>query len=235
MRIILAALPLALALAGCQREEAPADEIVKSAEQLVGAQKPEPVRLAQGPYAPRDTCTGLKGADEFRQALAAAVEARDADALVALAAEDVKLDFGGGTGWEELKKRLTAEDRQLWQELGELLTLGCSANKQGGLTIPWYFDQSIQGVDPFMGMIVTGERVPVLSSPEEGADTVATLSWDVVEITAMKPDEPFQKVQTSEDQEGYVATDKLRSLIDYRLLAASRNGNWRIVSLVAGD
>ena len=33
----------------------------------------------------------------------------------------------------------------------------------------------------------------------------------------------------------YVATDKLRSLIDYRLLASSRNDNWRIVSLVAGD
>ena len=32
-----------------------------------------------------------------------------------------------------------------------------------------------------------------------------------------------------------IATDKLRSLIDYRLTAASRNGVWRIVSLLAGD
>ena len=235
MRVILAALPLVLLLAACEREEAPADEIVKSAEKLVGAETPEPATLEEGPYAPRDACGDLKGAAEFRQALAAAVEARDADALAALAAQDVKLDFGGGTGRAELKKRLTAGDRKLWQELGELLTLGCAANKQGGLTIPWYFDQRITGVDPFMGMIVTGEKVPVLGSPEEGAEPVAMLSWDVVGIAAMAPDDAFQKVKTSAGEEGYVATGKLRSLIDYRLLATSRNGNWRIVSLVAGD
>jgi len=235
MKALIAALPLVLLLTACEREEAPADEVAKSAEKLVGAKTPEPATLAEGPYAPRDTCGDLRGAAEFRQALAAAVEARDADALVALAAEDVKLDFGGGAGRAELKKRLTAPDRELWQELGELLTLGCSANKQGGLTIPWYFDQAIKGVDPFMGMIVTGEKVPVTSSPEEGAETLTTLSWDVVEISALKPDEAFQKVETTGGEEGYIATDKLRSLIDYRLLAASRNGNWRIVSLVAGD
>lgn len=235
MKALIAALPLVLLLTACEREEAPADEVAKSAEKLVGAEKPEPPKLAQGPYAPRDTCGELAGAGEFRQALAAAVEARDADALVALAAEDVKLDFGGGTGRAELKKRLTAEDRQLWQELGELLTLGCSANKQGGITLPWYFDQSIAGVDPFMGMIVTGESVPLLSAPDGEADTVATLSWDVVEIAALKPDDPFQKVETGDGKQGFIATEKLRSLIDYRLLANSRNGTWRIVSLVAGD
>jgi hypothetical protein len=235
MKALIAALPLVLMLTACEREEAPADEVAESAEKLVGAKTPEPPKLARGPYAPRDTCGDLEGAPEFRQALAAAVEARDADALVALAAEDVKLDFGGGAGRGELKKRLTAEDRKLWQELGELLTLGCSANKQGGLTIPWYFDQSIPAVDPFMGMIVTGENVPVLSSPEDDAEPVTVLSWDVVEISTLQPEDAYQKVETTGGQQGFVATDKLRSLIDYRLLASSRNGNWRIVSLVAGD
>jgi len=235
MKALIAALPLVLLLTACEREEAPADEVAESAEELVGVDQPDAPKLAQGPYAPRDTCGDLEGAAEFRQALAAAVAERDADALVALAAEDVKLDFGGGTGQAELKKRLTAEDRQLWQELGELLTLGCSANKQGGLTIPWYFDQTISNVDPFMGMIVTGETVPLLSAPDEEAEIVASLSWDVVEIDALKPDDAFQKVETRDGKQGFIATDKLRSLIDYRLLAASRNGNWRIVSLVAGD
>jgi hypothetical protein len=235
MKALIAALPLVLLLTACEREEAPADEVAESAEKLVGAERPEAPKLAQGPYAPRDTCGDLEGAPQFRQALAAAVEARDADALVALAAEDVKLDFGGGTGRVELKKRLSAEDRKLWQELGELLALGCSANKQGGLTIPWYFDESIPAVDPFMGMIVTGENVPVLSSPEDDAETVTVLSWDVVEISTLRPEDAYQKVETTGGQQGFVATDKLRSLIDYRLLASSRNGNWRIVSLVAGD
>jgi len=235
MRGILAALALLPLLAGCQREAPPAEEIAKSAEKLVGAEKPEPPQLAEGPYAPRDTCGDLKDAAEFRQTLAAAIEARDADALVALAAQDVKLDFGGGTGAAELRKRLTAEDGQLWRKLDELMALGCAANKQGGMTIPWYFDQSIKGVDPFKGMIVTGEKVPVLAAPDEEAEVLVRLSWDVVEIAAMQPDEPFQKVETRDGQEGYLATGKLRSLIDYRLVASSRNNRWRIVSLVAGD
>lgn len=235
MRFLIGTLPLVMLLGACERQEAPAEEVVKSAEKLVGGQKTEAPPLAQGPYAPRDTCRDLEGATQFRRALAAAVEARDADAFVELAAEDIKLDFGGGSGRAELKKRLLSEDRGLWEDLAELLTLGCSANKQGGLTIPWYFDQPAKGVDPFTGMIVTGEDVPLRSTPEERGDTLTTLSWDIVEISAVKPDEPFQKVETAGGDEGYIATDKLRSLLDYRLLAVSRNGSWRIVSLVAGD
>jgi hypothetical protein len=235
MRGILAALALFPLLAACQREAPPAQEIAKSAEKLVGTRKAEPPQLAEGPYAPRDTCGDLKDADTFRQTLAAAIEARDADAVAALAAEDVKLDFGGGSGREELRTRLRAEDSRLWEELEELMALGCSANKHGGMTIPWYFDQTIRGVDPLAGMIVTDEKVPVLATPEEDAEIVTTLSWDVVTISALNPENPYQRVETRDGQKGYIATDKLRSLIDYRLLAVSRNNNWRIVSLVAGD
>ena len=124
-------------MAGCQRDNAPADDIVQTAGQLVGADQPSnDEKLAAGPYAPRDTCGDLKGADAFRQDLAVAVEARDVDALVALAAEDVKLDFGGGAGRAELRKRLSGGDWDLWDELDKLLMLGCSANSQGGTDDP---------------------------------------------------------------------------------------------------
>ena len=79
MKALIAALPLALLLTACEREEAPADEVAESAEKLVGAEQPEAPKLAQGPYAPRDTCGDLEGAAEFRQELAAAVEAQVVD------------------------------------------------------------------------------------------------------------------------------------------------------------
>ena len=66
-------------------------------------------------------------------------------------------------------------------------------------------------------------------------NTAAAISWDVVRIATLKPDDDFQRVEAKDGTSGYVATDKLRSLIDYRLLASSRNGRWRIVSLVSGD
>jgi hypothetical protein len=64
---------------------------------------------------------------------------------------------------------------------------------------------------------------------------LAAISWDVVELKALKPDDAFQQVTTLDGKHGYIATDRLRSLLDYRLLATSRNGKWSVVSLVAGD
>jgi hypothetical protein len=231
----LALVPLLLAATACDQHKAPSDKLAQSASELVGAKKPEPAPLAKGPFAPRDTCGGLAGASDFRARLADAVMARDADALVALAAEDIKLDFGGGTGRAELKKRLTAKDGMLWDELDQLLKLGCAANPQGGLTIPWYFEQHIDKVDAMSGMLVTGEGVPLLPEPDARSAPIRTISWDVVELTALKPDDPFQHVATADGTKGYIATDKLRSLLDYRLLASQRNGKWSMVSLVAGD
>jgi hypothetical protein len=231
----MALLPLLMAATACDRHKAPSDKLAQSASELVGAKEPEPAPLARGPSAPRDAFNDLPGADDFREKLAEAVMARDAGALVALAAEDVKLDFGGGTGRAELKKRLTARGSTLWDALDQLLKLGCADNTQGGITIPWYFEQHIDKVDQTSGMLVTGEKVPLLADPDPRSKPLETISWDVVSLSSLKPDEPFQHVTTVAGAKGYVATDKLRSLLDYRLLATRRNGKWSVVSLVSGD
>jgi hypothetical protein len=232
----IAIAPLLLGLAACNRHNAPSDQIAQSAKQLVGAATPTPAPLAAGPYAPRDTCHGVKGADEFRRRLADAVRTRDATAFLALAADDIKLDFGGGGGHAELKRRLTDKHWKLWDELDQLLKLGCAANQQGGITIPWYFEQHIDKVDAANGMLVTGESVPLRSAPDPKSKPLATISWDVVSIDSLAPDDPYQSVTTVDRKtKGYIATDKLRSLLDYRLLATQRNGKWSIVALVSGD
>lgn len=223
-----------LACTACSQQDAPADDIVKTAEKMVDPAASE-TPLAKGRFAPRDTCAKVEGADAFRSRLAAAIKARDANALVALAASDIKLDFGGGTGTEELRKRLGDPGRDLWTELDELMALGCSANDQGGITIPWYFDQDMGRIDATSGMLVTGVDVPVFSDPDPKSQQVAKISWDVVEIATLDPERDYQQVELANKAVGFIATDKLRSLIDYRLMASSRNGNWRITSLVAGD
>jgi hypothetical protein len=177
----------------------------------------------------------VKGADDFRRQLADAVMARDTNAFLVLAADDIKLDFGGGTGRAELKKRLTDKDWKLWNELDQLLKLGCAANEQGGITIPWYFEQHIDKVDATTGMLVTGENVPLLSAPDPKSPPVETISWNVVSLASLAPDDPYQSVTTLDGKQGYIATGKLRSLLDYRLRATQRNGKWSIVSLVSGD
>jgi hypothetical protein len=231
-------LPLAIALllgcAACSSEDAPAEDVERAAAKLVAPSAPESP-LAKGRFAPQDTCAEIEGADQFRTRLAAAVKARDIDGVVALAADDVKLDFGGGGGSAELRKRLADESLGLWGELDALMALGCSANEQGGITIPWFFDQDIGEADPYFAMLVTGEDVPLLERPDPASKPVATISWDLVEIASLNPESAYQRVEFGDKKVGFIATDKLRSLIDYRLTASSRNDRWRIISFVAGD
>jgi hypothetical protein len=209
-------------LAACSQDNAPA-----------AAPTPTPT-VANGTYAPRDECAKLAGSEAFRQQLADAVKARDAQAVAALAAENVKLDFGDGAGRTELIARLVEPDTELWAALDELVALGCAVSGESELTLPWYFAQDIP-VDPYDGMIVTGEAVPLLQSADAGAATVVTLNWDAIELVAgLYPEKPFQQVKFG-DKQGYVATDKLRSLIDYRLIAERGTDGWRISALIAGD
>ncbi|MFN6936274.1 MAG: hypothetical protein ACK4NZ_14120, partial [Tsuneonella sp.] len=107
MRFFPAVALLSVALVACSQEDAPSEAISKAADKVVEQVKSPAATLAKGPYAPRDECTDVKGSGEFRTALAKAVQARDADALIGLAAKDVKLDFGGGSGTAELRKRLS--------------------------------------------------------------------------------------------------------------------------------
>jgi len=230
-------LPLAIALllscAACDQDDAPAEDVAEAAEQLVAPTAPSP--LARGKWAPQDTCANVEGADEFRTRLGAAIRARDVDAVVALAADDVKLDFGGGEGSAELRQRLGDPSLGLWDELDALMALGCSANDLGGITIPWFFDQDLGDADPYFAMLVTGEDVPLRERPDPASKAVATISWDLVEIATLDPESDWQRVELGDGKIGFIATDKLRSVIDYRLTASSRNGRWRIISFVAGD
>lgn len=186
-----------------------------------------------GLWAPRDDCGSVEGATEFRENLARVVLERDADGLAALAAPDIKLDFGGGSGIEELKKRLAEPDSELWSALANLVPLGCAAGPRGGLTIPWYFAQDIPLDDPYMGMIVRGADVPLLDSPRADAKVVSRLSWDAVELQG----DPgiYASVKAPDGTIGFVEMAKLRSLIDYRLIAEKTAGGWKIGAFVAGD
>jgi len=228
-------LPLLLAATACERSEPPADRIVETAEQIVDPAPSPPAPWAAGRFAPRDECPEVEGASAFRSRLAASVRDRDAAALAGLAASDIKLDFGGGAGADELRRRLSEPDTPLWHELEELLPLGCAANAQGGITLPWVAGQELPIRDPGAAMLVTGPEVPVLEEPRPDAATIGTVSWDVVAIDGVRPDAPFQQVVLPDGSRGYMASGALRSMLDYRLTAARRNGRWSITSFVAGD
>ena len=227
----------ALALAACSQENAPSEAIGKAATKVVEkAAGTAPPKLAEGPYAPRDECGDVKGAAEFRARLAAAVEARDADALLALAASDIKLDFGGGSGTAELRKRLQDPAYDLWDELATLVTLGCAKNKGVGITLPWYFTQDFGELDVLNSIIVMGENVPLRETGDPQGPVIADVSWDAVTLVGgFKPDARYHQVKTRDGKVGFINADRLRPIAGYRVIASSRDGKWSMTSLIAGD
>lgn len=190
----------------------------------------------QGRYAPRDECATLPGARAFREKLAAAVLARDAEAIAGMAVPDVRLGFGGQDGRARLLQKLKAADGALMSELEQLLPLGCAGTDGGGLTIPWYFAQNFGDTDSYSAMLTTGTDIPLLATANSGAAVRQRLSWDIVSLEGgLKPGAAFQQVRTAKGQKGYIATAQLRSLLDHRLLAVRQGEEWKITALLAGD
>jgi hypothetical protein len=199
------------------------------------------IRNTPGRFAPRDECARISGTAAFRAALSAAVRRRNVDALTALASDDVKLDFGGGAGKAELRKRLRGKDGpELWRELTAMLSLGCSM-QSGNLVLPWFNGADLGDIDPFEVLLVTGSNVPLYARPSASLRPVARLSWQLVKpLLDDKAVGPLQHVQlVGTSTTGYIEHARLRSQVSYRLIAQRvlRRGQqvWRFNTFIAGD
>ena len=107
--------------------------------------------------------------------------------------------------------------------------------RRGDLIIPWYFGQDLGQIDATAALLVTGEDVPVLKEPRASAERIVSISWDLVNAVSFDRDQPYQRIVLPIGEQGFIATRKLRSVLDYRLLATRKNGQWYIDALVAGD
>lgn len=190
--------------------------------------------------APRNVCGTMAGADAFRLTLVTAVANRDADMLEKIVDPDVLLDFGGGSGWEEMRARLDAADYRLWEELDTVIKLGCAVGSQDSLVMPYYWGQDFGDLDAYGTYIVLGADVPLFATAK-GERAIGRLKWEAVEFIGDFETEqdvdaaPFWEIRTRNGMRGFVDQAQLRALVDYRLIAEQRAEGWAISTFVAGD
>lgn len=203
--------------------------------------------------APPPTETGLKlrpvdeasqdpGFAAFRQKLLDAMKRKDRDFLLSVLLPTIRVSFGDVNGIEGFKKhwKLDSPDSPVWDQLDKLLRMGGTFDTLSGerrFCAPYVYSAYPQnGPDAFESLVVTADHVPLHEKADSSSPTVATLSYDIVRIADnYKHPANWRKVKTESGKTGWVEERFVRSQIDYRACFEKKNGEWKMVLLVAGD
>jgi hypothetical protein len=176
----------------------------------------------------------------FRAQLQRAVAARDAGALLAVIAPDIRNSFGDDGGIDAFERQWRPRDAQseLWQEIGTVLALGGSFQGTDTFAAPYTFSRWPDAFDPFEHVALVASNVRLRAAPRADAPVRATLSFAVLPLAsgAGTPGlEGWRAVRLPSGEVGHLADRLARSPIDYRAIFERRAGSWRLVSFVAGD
>jgi hypothetical protein len=208
-----------------------------------------PARAERVTFPPFDEAAQEPDFAAFRDELLAAVKARDIDAIVAAAADDIQLSYGGDAGTETFRSWLQGggydEVGNYWAKLERVLSEG--GRFEGGMFVaPWsYWLEPLSDEDFYTTAVVAGENVRLRAGPSTADRVIRALSWEVVRQMPYDDSRPMMAtdasgrewvlVQTLEGEEGWVALEFLRFPIEYRAGFELRDGDWRMIFFIAGD
>ena len=189
---------------------------------------------------PVEQCRGDAEFTRVRQQVQKAVAARDLKGLMSLMSEDVRVTFGGLSGPERFSDFWTASDQDqdlLWSELSSALRFGCAQAVDGEgkpyRAIPAMFVTG-DGLDGFSTWASLPGAVLRAKPDAKGEVKMRLPAWTV--LSEVEHDGgSWVEVRTPKGRSGYVSTDEVRSLLDYRLIFGRREGQWRITAFIAGD
>jgi hypothetical protein len=178
---------------------------------------------------------------DFRKKLLAAIQRRDAKYVVARAARNIQLSFGGYAGRKTLREWLRFEGirETYWPEWERVFSLGGVFTDEDSFCIPYVACVDVPGCpdcDPYDIVYVLGENAKAHADMNTESPVVATLSHDVLTMDHSKDVvEGWMAVALPGGGVGYVTGPEFRSPIDYRALLRKRKGEWQIDIFIAGD
>lgn len=197
---------------------------------ILAAASPAPVRLP-----PIDSCATDPGFAAYRTALREAIARKDRDRLLDALAEDIVVDFGGGSGRADFAaawKLERPESSTLWKELGAALELGCAADEEA-MVSPSLLAQLPDMADPFDALLAR-PGAALRAAPAQTAPLVAALDWHLL-TQLHDAGGGWIRAALGDGRSGYVRTEEVRGPLDYRAHFRKREGRWQMTSFVAGD
>ena len=190
---------------------------------------------------------------KFRNALKAIIARRDAPALFAVLASDIKIDFGGFGGRPEFQERWKPSDKdsKVWAALSLVVGQGGNFDSKVRFSAPYAFSAFPSDVDPMDKIVVINDGAMMRAKPNVDGKVVRKLDRDILTIVNLinrdsimrgsyvaqheADDHVWYEVKDPRGLGGFVEAKDVRSPIDYRAYFEKRKGKWLITMFIAGD
>lgn len=186
---------------------------------------------------PVDTAAQDPSFVSFRAQLLKTLERKDTPGLLAIVNKDIKVSFGieyGIAGFKQLWKLDKPASSQIWKELSTVLRMGGSFSNKTTFVAPYVFSQWPATLDPFDNAAVIAKNVNIRAKPSLNAAVLKTVSYEILPIE-FSENLQWVTVKLGNGKKGYIASQYVRSSVDYRAFFEKINGRWQMTVFVAGD
>lgn len=174
---------------------------------------------------------------EFRSQLLKTIERKDAKALLAVVDKNIHASFGMENGIDDFKKMWGLNKpatSQLWAELGKVLKMGGSFSNKTTFVAPYVFSQWPEDKDAFENWAVIAKDVNIRAKPSTSAAVLKKVSYEILPIE-FSDNEQWVTVKLDQGKKGYIASQYIRSSVDYRAFFEKIKGRWQMTVFIAGD
>jgi hypothetical protein len=205
-----------------------------------------PAAAQQRQLDPQDEAAKDASWADFKKQLLAAAQKRDRGFVLGMLDSDVRSGLEGERGPAEFSRQwgLDSDTSPFWEELAIVLALPAAYHRpEKGpleLCVPYVAVRWPQDMEAFGGGAILVEKALVKSAPSAAAETVATLSFHIVEVSdwevndrAADSKQKWVKISLKSG-EGYVLEEQIRSPIEHAACFAKGEGGWRMTGFGPG-
>ena len=204
-----------------------------------------PLRSQERKLDPMDEAAKDASWSSFKKRLLTAVEKRDRKFILSILDKGVRSGLEGVRGVAEFRKQweLDSDASPLWHELSAVLGLPAAHHRpEKGpleLCVPYVSVRWPQDIDAFAGGAITAREALVKSAPSSTSETIATLSYNIVEVADWEVTDQAGSRQVwvkvkLKTGEGYVPEEQIRSPVEHTACFVKGEISWRLVGFGPG-
>jgi hypothetical protein len=174
----------------------------------------------------------------FRDDLRGVIALQDRAALLELVDPTIRISFGDINGREAFERQwqLDRGGSGLWRELDRVLALGGKCQSADDFVAPYVYANWPDAIDAFAYVAITGRGVRLRETPDPRGRVLTSLDFAIVRVTdAASRRSPWTAVSSPSRGRGFVASEFVRSSIDYRAFFHRADGRWMMTAFVSGD